>query len=132
MHTNINPDRQSGLNCNLHFKSMATTNQHVTAEGTLSATVRYSNRDDASRKYDITANVNLQHNQVNPIENGEVRKLQSGESGQMGEVLATFSSYSGRSLNLGIQDADEEGSKQILATVTAFIGEVKSKISAIV
>lgn len=107
---------------------MATTSQTVTAENLLSATVRYSNKDDASRVYNITANVNIQNAQVSSFDSGEVRKIDSNDNDGMGYV-ATFSSYSPRSLNINIADADESEGKSIMSAIYAFMMDVKSTVN---
>lgn len=110
---------------------MTTENQQVTAESVLSATVRYSNRDDASRSYDITANVNIQNGTVSSFERGEVRKLpEAGAPGpQVMNNVATFSSYNPKSLGLNANDAEPEEAMAVMTSVYAFMAAVRSTVS---
>ena len=109
---------------------MATSNKSVTADELVSATVKYSNKDDSSRVYDITANVNIQNGQVSSFDNGEIRSV-VGEVGEgLASIVGTFSSYSERNLNLNINDANDVQGKNILEAVYAFMADVRSAVSA--
>lgn len=115
---------------------MATSSKNVTAENLLSATVKYSNKDDESRVYDVSANVNINDGMVASFNNGMVRKLpivseSENPDVEMGtEAVADFSSYSEVSLNLNIFNADMEGAKFILETIYAFMSDVRATVSA--
>lgn len=110
---------------------MATTSQNVTADQLISATVKYSNKDDANRVYDISANARIENGIVNNFDNGEVRKhSESSESTDGMGNIATFNSYSEKNLNLHINNADETEAKAILEAVYAFMADVKANVSA--
>lgn len=108
---------------------MATSlNKKVTAENLVSANVRYSNKDDVSRLYEISANVNIHSGSVNSFEGGEVKKIQT--DGEAGEQMASFNSYGTRQLNLYINNADETEAPDILSAIYAFMADVRANVSA--
>lgn len=107
---------------------MATTNQNVTADALISATVKYSNKDDAARAYDITANVSIRDKNVTSFDNGEVYKSSSSTEG--GVYAANFSSYSEKSLNLNVNSSDEEETKEIVSAIYAFMSDVRASVNA--
>lgn len=111
---------------------MATaTNQPVTAENLLSATVKYSNKDDSARVYDISANVKIRNGEAVNFENGEVKRLPaSADSMDSADIVATFHSYSKKSLNYDVNNASEEESKLILESVYTFMADVKANVNA--
>lgn len=108
---------------------MATTNQNVTADALISAMVKYSNKDDSARVYDISANVSIQDKKVNSFDGGEVRKIQSDAQYNDGMAIATFSSYGPKTLYLSINDADENEAKAIMEAVYTFIADVKANVN---
>lgn len=105
-------------------------NQCVTVDALLSATVKYSNKDDASRAYDITANVRIESGEARNFESGEVRKVSDSPDNMegMGNV-ATFNAYGDKNLNLYIHNAEEEESKAIVYAIYAFMADVRTNIS---
>lgn len=108
---------------------MATSSQNVTADQLISATVKYSNKDDASRAYDIAANVNIQNGQVSSFDNGEIRQASSENPDGM-TYIAGFSSYSERTLNLNINNADKTEAQTIIEAVYAFMADVRKEVNA--
>ena len=108
---------------------MATSSQNVTADQLISATVKYSNKDDASRAYDIAANVNIQNGQVSSFDNGEIRQANAENAGDMNSI-AGFNSYGDRTLNLNIYNADKAEAQVILDAVYAFMSDVRKEVSA--
>lgn len=111
---------------------MATSSQNVTAENLLSATVKYSNKDDVNRVYDISANVRIENGLVNNFDGGEVRTLSASEDNVnlMGNNVATFNSYGEKSLNLYINNADATEASSILSSIYAFMADVKANVNA--
>ena len=110
---------------------MATSSQNVTADQLISATVKYSNKDDANRVYDITANARIENGAVNNFDSGEVRKKSDSSENMDGmSVIATFNAYGERNLNLYIQNADETEAKAAMEAVYAFMADVKSTVNA--
>lgn len=103
--------------------------QTVTAEDLLSATVKYSNNEDANRTYDISANVNIRNGKVSSFDSGEVRKESSVTASGV-EAVSTFSSYSDKSLNLSFTNVDADESKTILDAIHDFMANVKSNVNA--
>lgn len=110
---------------------MATANQSVTADKLLSATVRYSNKDVSTRVYDISANARIENGQVINFDSGEVKKLSAPSENMdgMGNV-ATFNSYSPKSLNLYINNVEESEATSILSAVYAFMEDVRTNVNA--
>lgn len=107
---------------------MATSSQPVTADQLISATVKYSNKDDANRVYDISANARIENGNVNNFESGEVRKIPASTDG-MGNI-ATFNAYGDKNLNLYINNADETEASSILSAIYVFMADVKANVSA--
>lgn len=109
---------------------MAVSNQNVTAENLISATVKYSNKDDANRVYDISANVRIDNGTVRSFESGDVRKMESDTDNADGMPnMANFSSYGTKALSLNYENVDEEDAKAILSAVYAFMTDVKKNVS---
>ncbi len=109
---------------------MATTNQNVTADQLISATVKYSNKDDASRGYDISANVRIEYGNVVRFESGEVRKSSESPENMEGGNIASFDSNGQKQLNLYIHNADETESQAILTAIHAFMTDVKANVNS--
>lgn len=105
---------------------MATSSQNVTADKLISATVKYSNKDDSARVFDITANVRIENGNVSNFENGEVKNLVNDGMGN----VATFNAYGEKNLNLYIQNADETEAQSILTAIYAFMADVKANVTA--
>lgn len=110
---------------------MATSSTNVTAENLLSATVRYSNKDDASRVYYVTANVNITGGKVSSFDSGEVRRITSSPDSpeNMPTIPATFNGYGDRVLNVYVNDADLDESKLIFETICAFVADVRASVA---
>lgn len=111
---------------------MATTNQPVTADQLISATVKYSNRDDANRVFDITANVRIENGIVNNFDSGEVKKHteSSDATDGMAPNVASFNFYGEKNLNLYINNATVTEAKEILSAIYAFVADVKANVNA--
>lgn len=108
---------------------MAQASQNVTADQLISATVKYSNKDDANRVYDISANARIENGNVNNFESGEVKKLSASVMDGM-ENAATFNAYGEKNLNLYIQNANETEASAILSAIYAFMSDVKANVTA--
>lgn len=112
---------------------MATSNQSVTADHLISATVKYSNKDDASRVYDISANAHIENGRVGSFESGEVRMASAPSDEPDGmegmNTAATFNAYGEKNLNLYVSDADESEASAILAAIYAFMTDVRASVS---
>lgn len=110
---------------------MATSTQSVAADKLVSATVKYTNKGDAARVYDISANVRIQNGKVTNFESGEVQKIQNeNTSADMPMEHATFNSYGSNSLHLDINDGDETEAQNILTAIYAFMAEVKAHVNS--
>lgn len=110
---------------------MATSSQNVTAENLLSATVKYSNKDDANRVYDISSNARIENGIVSNFENGEVKKLSaSSETADGMGNIASFNAFGEKSLNLYVNNATETEAKSILNAVYAFMSDVRTNVTA--
>lgn len=108
---------------------MVASNIRVTADALISAQVKYSNRDDESRKYDISATANIQNGKVASFDSGFVGKLTSENHEMESASIASFSSYGDRNLTLVVNDADGDETKVILDEIYAFMGEVNTTVT---
>lgn len=109
---------------------MATSNQSVTADQLISATVRYSNKDDANRVYDITANVRIENGTVQTFDGGEVKKRSaSPESADNAEVVSSFSSYGQKQLNIYFNSLKETVATDVLSAVYVFMEDVEANVN---
>lgn len=100
-------------------------NDKITQGETISSTVIYSNRNDKSRIFDISANVRIQDGKVENIEGGSV----SPKDSETGYGSAHFSC--GRDLSyfhFNSTSMNEDSIKQAVSDVIAFIREVSLKV----
>ncbi len=96
--------------------------EKVTYKSLNSANVKMDNSVDASRVYDIAANVNVNGNDANNI-NGNVRR-KDNSSGD----IATFSSSGSKYLSINFQGVEADEMCTVTEAVNAFIADVKSKV----
>lgn len=96
--------------------------EKVTYKSLNSANVKMDNSVDASRVYDITANVNVNGNDANNI-NGNVRR-KDNSSGD----IATFSASGSKYLSINFQGVEPDEMCTVTESVNAFIADVKSKV----
>lgn len=106
---------------------MATTDSKVTVGEIVSATVKYSNKDDASRVYDISADVRIENGTAQSFDNGMVQPLGQNSDG-MGVSDATFNSWSENNASITFNNSDSEKAVAITAAVYAFMADVKASI----
>lgn len=109
---------------------MATTEKKVSAGDIISATVKYTNKDDAGRSFDISANVGISKGTVNSFDSGEVCPVKNPSLPGVEEpISAQFRSYSPESLSVDF-NTSLETAPDILAAICAFISDVKSSAEA--
>lgn len=79
------------------------TREKVTPGEVVSAKVRYTNQDDTTRKFNITADVNISNKKATNFENGNITRKESTEYGNanfhVGENL-NFLSFNSNGLNI--------------------------------
>lgn len=107
---------------------MATV-QKVTAGKILSAVIQYSNKDDESRAYDITADVKIQNKKVSAFDNGEVRIITDSPIVEGTNSIATFGSYNTKSLSLFILDAAQTEAEVITTAIYNFMADVRESVT---
>ena len=95
--------------------------EKIVFESLNSAQVKVSNSVDAEKVYDIVANANISGTTVNSIDGGSVRIDDI--------VVATFSSWGENSLNINYQNVDTTQYCAIIEAITAFIDDVRTKVS---
>lgn len=100
------------------------TKNTVTAGQVLSATVRYSNMDDAARKYDISAEVSIHGGTVTSIDGGQAHLVEGGET------AATFSSYGDNNLSLSLGSTGKATVIEVSEAVCDFMQAVKDSLEA--
>lgn len=88
---------------------------------TNSSNEQFDNRSDASRVYDIEANVHIVGNEVNNMDSGNVYKD--------GRHVAQFNSWEQNHLNVTYMGVDADEQNTINYAVNVFIGEVKEAVS---
>lgn len=98
---------------------------NVTAGQTISATIRYSNKDASARVYDIEADVNISEDKVSNFNNGTVRDKGS-------DTMVTLCNFSGMPtsyFSLGFSEVDKEKAQKILEAIYSFIGDVEASVN---
>lgn len=85
-----------------------------------SANVTADNSEDTEKKYDITANVNINGNKVNSIDSGRVIKN--------GVEVASFSKWGESQLNVNFNNVDVMEMCSIITEVNAFYVSVVEKV----
>lgn len=93
----------------------------VTYKELKNATVHVDNSVDASKTYDISADVNITGTNVDSFDAGEVMKG--------GNSVANFSCFSENNLNVGFQNVDSENQCAVLEAINDFMTNVKQKVS---
>lgn len=97
-------------------------NLKVTAGDYVSATRKYSNREDDSRKFDINANVNIAYGKVTNFTNGSLVKREDPTNGS-----ATFSK--GESwISFNVNNMTEEEAREAFNAVADFFEAVNSSV----
>lgn len=107
---------------------MATANQKVSADELISATVKYTNRDDATRQYDLEAEVYIQSSNVQSFNGGSVRKYDN-ENDISAMNVADFNSPSETELTVNFHGVDDTARKNILKAVLDFMADVKASVT---
>lgn len=105
---------------------MATKDTKVTAGQVVSATVKYTNLDDETRKFDISADVNIQDKKVTNFNSGVVSKKESVDYGNANFGAAqdlSYFSFNSNGLNM-------EETKEAVSSVLAFIEDVKENVES--
>lgn len=85
-----------------------------------SANVTAENSVDETKKYDITARVNISENKVNSVDSGRVVKE--------GVEVATFSKWGENQLNVNFNGVDVMEMCSILTEVNSFYNNVVEKV----
>lgn len=102
---------------------MATPESKVTMDGLVSATLKYSNKDDSNRTFDISADVNISNGKVTNYNNGNVLK-KDGTSGN-----ANFSAGNeGDYFNFNANNWDKETVLKAMESIYAFMEKVSESI----
>lgn len=105
---------------------MATPTTKVTAGEVVSATVKYTNKDDEARKFDITADVNIADKKVTNFNNGELRKRDNVDF-----TNANFSSSGDYTyLNYNCNQLTAEESKEAFTAIYEFMEDVNKNVTS--
>lgn len=103
---------------------MSTSNTNVTAGDIVSATRKYSNKDNEGRLFNISADVNIKGNKASAFNNGQVVKKDEPTNGSAnfskGESWMSFNSN-----NL----SDEETSQAFIASMD-FMKDVEDSVTS--
>lgn len=105
---------------------MATKETKVTAGEVVSATVKYTNFDDEARRFNISADVNIQNKKATNFNTGVVSKIAEADYGNAnfsaGQDLNYFSFNSN-----GLKDVEV---KAALDDTLAFIANVQKSVES--
>lgn len=104
---------------------MATQDKKVTAGDVVSATVKYTNKDNADRKFDISADVNISNGKVTNFNNGELRKKDSSEFSNANFNSSGDNAY----FNYNCNNLSEEESKEAFVAIYDFISDVNRSVT---
>lgn len=103
---------------------MSTPNTNVTAGDFVSATRKYSNKDNTQRKFNITADVNIANGKVTAFNNGSLTKVDEPTNGSgnfsKGENWMSFNSN-----NLSDND-----SKEAFEALIDFVKDVNESVTS--
>lgn len=103
---------------------MATKDTKVTAGDVVSATIKFTNKDDVDRKFDISAEVNIQDKNIVSYNNGYVTIKDSQDNGNANFNAGTdFNYFSFNSNGFNALDV-----KEAVGAVITFIEDVKTNI----
>lgn len=100
----------------------------VTPEKTLSATVRFSNNEKDGRKYDITADVNINDGYVGAFNNGIVKKHNAEDF--MGNASFNCPGNLKSQVNISFNGFETAEQAEILAEIHAFVEDVTEFINS--
>lgn len=104
---------------------MANQGNKVTAGDIVSATRRYSNKDNADRKFNISADVNIQNGKAVNFNNGSVTKKDEPVNGS-----ANFSKGEGW-LSFNSNNLSDAETKSAFSDVMDFMSDVESNVESI-
>lgn len=96
----------------------------VTAGQVVSATVKYTNLDDESRKFNISADVNIQDKKVTNFNSGTVVKKDTTDYGNANFNAGQGLTYFGFSSN----NLNAEELKEAIGATLAFIADVEKNV----
>lgn len=105
---------------------MATRETKVTAGEVVSETVRYTNKDDDSRIFDITADVYIQDKKVTNFNQGSLTKTDSQNYGSANFNAGSNLNY----FNFNSNGFNEDEVKQAVNDVLVFISKVEENIES--
>lgn len=104
---------------------MPTANSNVTAGDFISATRKYSNKDNAERIFNINADVEIKNNQVITINKGSVTKATEATNGN-----ATFSKGENW-ISFNANNLSSEEQKEAFEAILGFIADVEENVKTI-
>lgn len=84
---------------------------------TISSNVRYDNRNDESRTFDMEVNARVSGYNVNGMDEGRVMQ---GET-----ILANFNWWQENSLSITYENLDTEAQRDVNEAVNVFVAEVR-------
>lgn len=105
---------------------MATKDNKVTQGEIVSATVRFTNFDDVERKFNISADVNIQDKKVASFQNGSIGRRDSSEYGSGNFSAGADFNY----FSFNTNGFKAEEIKEVLAASLEFIGDVNTSVES--
>ena len=106
---------------------MATKETKVTAGAVVSSTRKYSNEDDATRVFNISADVNIRNGKVENINSGSLVTKESTNIGSANFSCGNdFNYFSFNSNNMPV-----ENTKEAFNAVLQFVKDVESDVASL-
>lgn len=102
------------------------TADKVTAGDIVSATVKYSNQDDASREFDIFANVSITGKDVSSIDGGIV----NNKGGNISVATFNCGADANNYCNIYFTNVKSEKAQQITGAIYSFVKDVLENVKS--
>lgn len=103
---------------------MATQKTNVTAGDYVSATRKYSNKDNSERKFNISADVNIADGKVTNVNNGSVTKIDEPTNGS-----ANFSKGEGW-VSFNANNLSEKDTREAFEAAMDFVKDVNESVTS--
>lgn len=91
------------------------------------ATIAATNENDADRVYNISADVETNNGKAVNVQSGMVTRLGEEMPENDENVLATFSGWNEKHLNVSLKNAADEEQETVFSAVRIFVKELRDK-----
>lgn len=93
----------------------------IKLESIIAATVKFSNRSEEGRAYDISAEIETRDGKATNVSRGSVKKLECEEE------IATFNGWNESHLTVNMNNVADEEQDAVFAAVRAFVKQLREK-----